>query len=669
VIRATPLGFSFAGLCAGIKVRRPDLGLVVSSRPATAAGRFTTSRGRAASVAWSAARVPSSGVRAIVVASGNANCMNGSREAADVESMARGVGSAIGVAPDSVLVATTGAIGIPFPIDKVTTAIPALVAALAEDPGPAAEAVRTTDTFTKTASREIFLGGTPVRIFGIAKGSGMVHPRMATVLGFLLTDADVAPACLDEALRAASAESFEMTTVDRETSTNDAVVALANGASGAPRIDDLTSDAGRAFAAALRDLSIELATMVARDGEGARRLVTVEVRGASTTLAARALARAVVGSNLVKAALFGADPAFGRVLAAVGAAASEADLAIEPRACTIAMQGLVLFQGGAPAEVDRDAARALLRRDEVAIEIDLGEGGPARATAFGCDLSYDYVRINADYAAVLADDAGGAVRRDARLETKTPELKADLLVAALGYIERFAGTRAVVRYGPATTGRPELVERLAGDVRLLQAVGLSVILLQAEGDSEAMVTALGRAGTRSVGLSGADGNLLRARSPRFAGGSVPQVPSVDPDVIETLLAKGYVPVVCASWALAAPIPSLAPSGGAGGGRDATLDPDAIAAEIAIACGAKKLLFLSEGPGLLVQGELVSVIGADELAARARDGAIDPDLSGRMRAVVRALSGGVETVHLIDERVPHNVVAELFTDTGVGTMVR
>jgi len=656
VIRATPLGFSFAGLCAGIKVRRADLGLLVSSRPCAAAGCFTTSRGRAAAVAWSAARVPSNGVRAIVVASGNANCMNGPREVADVETMARGVASSIGVSPEMVLVATTGAIGIPFPIDKVTAAIPALVAALAEDPIPAAEALRTTDTFNKIASREIFVGGTPVRVFGMAKGSGMVHPRMATVLGFLLTDADVSPACLDAAMRSASADSFEMTTVDRETSTNDSIIALANGASGAPRIEDLDAEGGRAFAHALREVCVELATMVARDGEGARRLVTVQVTGAPTLVAARALARAVAGSNLVKAAIFGADPAFGRVLAAVGAAAAEAELAIDPRCSSVSMQGLVLFRDGAPAPVDRDAARALLRRDEVSIEVDL-DSGAASATAFGCDLTYDYVRINADYAAVLADGEGGGVRRDARLETKTPELKADLLVAALGYIERFAGTRAVVRYGTATTARPELIERLAGDVRLLQAVGLSVILLQAEGDSEAMVTALGRAGTRSVGLSGADGNLLRARSPRFAGGAVPQVPSVDPDVVETLLAKGYVPVVCASWAL----PDAA--------REAGLDPDAIAAEIAIACGAKKLLFLCEGPGLVVQGELVSVIAADALAARAREGAIEPALSGRIRAVVRALEGGVETVHLIDERVPHNVVAELFTDTGVGTMVR
>ena len=200
--------------------------------------------------------------------------------------------------------------------------------------------------------------------------------------------------------------------------------------------------------------------------------------------------------------------------------------------------------------------------------------GDGVATAWGCDLSVDYVRINADYAAVLADGPGGAVRRDGRLDTKTPELKADILVAALGYIERFSGTRAVVRYGPATTSRPDLVERLAGDVRLLGAVGLSVILLQAEGDSEAMVTALGRHGARAVGLSGADGNLLRPRPQRFAGGSVPPMPTIDPDVVETLLAKGYVPVVCASWAMPDATDGAPP-----------LDPDAIAAELAIACRA------------------------------------------------------------------------------------
>lgn len=657
MIRATPLGFSFAGLCAGIKVRRRDLGLVVSSRPAVAAGCFTTSRGRAASVAWSAARVPSTRVRAVIAASGNANCMNGPREAADVETMARAVGAALDVEADAVLVATTGAIGIPFPVEKVEEAMPRLVAGLGDDPQPTAEALLTTDTGTKMASRELFVGGTPVRILGIGKGSGMVHPRMATVLGFLLTDADVAPACLDAALRAAVADSFEMTTVDRETSTNDQVVALANGASGAARIDDLEAEHGRAFAAALRDVCQELAAMVARDGEGARRLVVVRVAGAADRPGARALARAVAGSNLVKAALFGADPAFGRVLAALGAAASEVGLDLDPRRARIAMQDVVLFEDGAPTTFDRDAVRALLRRDEVVIEVTLPDGDGA-ATAWGCDLSVDYVRINADYAAVLADGPGGAVRRDGRLDTKTPELKADILVAALGYIERFSGTRAVVRYGPATTSRPDLVERLAGDVRLLGAVGLSVILLQAEGDSEAMVTALGRHGARAVGLSGADGNLLRPRPQRFAGGAVPPMPTIDPDVVETLLAKGYVPVVCASWAMP----------DAGGGAP-PLDPDAIAAELAIACRAKKLLYLSDAPGLQAGDQLVSEIGADALAARARAGAIDPSFASRVRAVVRALSGGVETVHLIDERVPHNVVAELFTENGVGTMVR
>lgn len=657
MIRATPLGFSFAGLCAGIKVRRRDLGLVVSSRPAVAAGCFTTSRGRAASVAWSAARVPGSGLRAVVAASGNANCMNGPREAADVAAMAASVGVALGVGPDAVLVATTGAIGIPFPIDKVEEAMPRLVAGLGEDPLPAAEALLTTDTGTKLASREIFVGGTPVRVLGIAKGSGMVHPRMATVLAFLLTDADVAAAPLDAALRAAVAESFEMTTVDRETSTNDQVLALANGASGAARIDGLETEGGRAFGAALREVCRELARMVARDGEGARRLVSVSVREAADLPTARALARAVAASNLVKAALFGGDPAFGRVLAALGAAAAEAGLEVEPRRARVSMQDVTLFEAGAPTAFDRDAVRALLRRDEVTIDVALGDGA-AEATAWGCDLTVDYVRINADYAAVLADGPGGAVRRDARLETKTPELKADILVAALGFIERFSGTRAVLRYGPATTSRADLVERLAGDVRLLGAVGLSVILLQAEGDSEAMVTALGRSGARAVGLSGADGNLLRPRAPRFAGGAVPPMPAIDPDVVETLLAKGYVPVVCASWAQ--------PEGAA---ASSPLDADAIAAELAIACKARKLLYLSDAPGLVSGGELVSEIGADALLARARAGAIDPALGSRVRAVVRALSGGVESVHLIDERVPHNVVAELFTENGVGTMVR
>ncbi|HTJ81474.1 MAG TPA: bifunctional ornithine acetyltransferase/N-acetylglutamate synthase, partial [Polyangiaceae bacterium] len=447
----------------------------------------------------------------------------------------------------------------------------------------------------------------------------------------------------------------------------------ANGMSGAPLVDSLDGDAGQHLAQAILEVAVELAKAVARDGEGARKLVASTVRGAGDDRTARALARAVVESSLVKAALFGADPNPGRVLAALGACAARDDLELDPDAIDVSIQGVPVVRGGAPLELDADAIRAKLRHDEVTIVSTVGRG-PASATAWGCDLSYDYVRINADYAAVVVDGPGGPVRRDGRLDVKTPELKTEVLVAALRYIERFAGTRAVIRYGATTTERRDLALRLAEDVRLLSAVGLTPILVQ-EGKSELVVTSLARAGVRAVGLSGADGNLLRlVKSDAGAKGrgdarptlaSEPPPPPdggprpwrVDPDVVETLLAKGYVPVV---------VPEITEELE---GRAEPVDVDAVAAEIAVACGAKKLIQMCDAAGIVADGLLVSELSAEELADRVAHGRVPSATASRAAAAVRALAGGVDTVHMIDERVPHNVVAELFTESGVGTMVR
>jgi acetylglutamate kinase len=661
-----PLGFSFAGIAAGIKVKRKDLALILSAAPAAAAGCFTRSETRAASVRRGERLLPCGGVRAIVAASGNANAMTGPRAEQHDEAVARAIAAAIDVPPETVLTAATGVIGVPFPVEKVEAAAPRLVEALGSEPRPAAEAILTTDTVTKLASRELYLAGKRVRVLGVGKGSGMVHPNMATVLGFVLTDADVKPSVLAELLTSAVDESFNQLSVDHDTSTNDAVIALANGLSEAPRVTRAGSEAGRAIGAAIAEVCRELAIAVARDGEGARKLVTVEVRGADDRASARALARGVVASNLVKAALFGADPAAGRVLAAIGARAAELGLKLDPRDLDVRLQGVALFARGTPLPFDADAVRARLRSDAVTVEVVIGDGSHT-ASAWGCDLSYDYVRINADYAAVLVGSPGGPVHRDQRLETKTPELKTEVLVSALRYIERFAGKRAVIRYGQATIERRDLALRLAEDVRLLSAVGLRPILVQG-GPSELVVTSLARAGVRAVGLSGADGNLLRRGSPATTGprasrhsvpplASEPSAFAVDPDVLETLLARGYIPVV---------MPDITEELES---EPTPIDVDAVAADVAVACGAAKLIYLREAAGIASDGLLVSELSGEELAARVTSGAFDAATTSLAASVVRALAGGVDTVHLIDERVPHNVVAELFTDTGVGTMVR
>ncbi|MRG97370.1 bifunctional glutamate N-acetyltransferase/amino-acid acetyltransferase ArgJ [Polyangium spumosum] len=691
-----PLGFSFAGVSAGIKVKRPDLALVLSELPAVAAGCFTRSKSRAACVDWNVARLPRTDARAIVANSGNANCLSGEEGVLANQRMASSVADALGVPVDAVLTCSTGVIGVPLPHGKVAAAVPGLIAKLGQDPAPAAEAILTTDTCTKLASREIFLGGDRVRIAGIAKGSGMIHPNMATMLAFLVTDAAIDVTVLDAILRGAVDETFNMVSVDRDTSTNDQVLVLANGMAENDPITRRDSPEAQTFAAAIVDLCKELARTIAGDGEGAQHLVTVTVRGAEDLTTARSLARAVTESNLSKAAFFGTDPNWGRVLAAIGARASEQHIRFDPGVTSVRMQNVLVFAQGKPQPFDADALRALLRGEEVFVDVEVGDG-PGEATAWGCDLSYDYVRINADYAAVLVDPEG-PVRRDPSLDHKTPELKADTLVQALRYIERFAGTRAVIKYGGAAMVRADLKDRFAEDVRLLQAVGLRPIIVHGGGPeisrtleqmgqtsefvdglrvtdagslkivemvltgqiNKEVVASLARAGTKAVGLSGKDGGLIEARKMNMPPGKdlgyVGEVARVDPDVLELLLGKGYIPVI-------------SPIGLGKDGSTYNINADTVAAEVAVACGARKLIYLTDVAGILSNGLLVSEMSAEELEARMRDGTVTGGMLPKAASILRALEGGVETVHIIDGRVPHNVVAELFTSRGVGTMIR
>lgn len=653
-----PDGFSFAGVSAGIKARKRDFGLILSEERCTAVGAFTQSALKAASVKWCQRLLPSTNVRAVVVSSGNANTLTGAQGEEDAKRMAASVAGKLDIPVDSTLVATTGVVGVRFPIERVQAASGALVKALGADVRPLAESILTTDTETKIASREIFLGGTRVRLLGVAKGSGMVHPNMATVLGFILTDARVDLPSLADIFRRVTASTWNATSVDHSTSPNDSVLLLANGVAENHPITDASSEGRKAFEQALLSVSDELARKVARDGEGARHFVEVEVRGAPSDEAATDFARAIVANNLVKAALFGTDPSAGRILAAVGARAGERGIRLAEQDLTVTIQGVTCFAQGEPVDFDRDGLRTQLRQREVVIAVRVGAAATS-GRAYGCDLTYDYVRINADYAAVLADP-DGPVRRDTRLETKTPELKTEILISALRYIERFANTRAVIRYGRATLESSQRAVAFAEDVRLLSSAGLLPILVQ-EGSSELVVTALAQAGIRAVGLSGADGGLLAWPS---AHSEVKEGPLanvvVDPDVVETLLAKGYVPVI---------VPEFTEEALRIVGSGASLDVDRVAAEVAVACNAKKLIFLGETAGIVREGTLLSELSVDDLSLRLEQGRIEPSLIARCSAAREALTRGLDSAHFLDERTPHVVVAELFTETGVGTMVR
>jgi glutamate N-acetyltransferase/amino-acid N-acetyltransferase len=375
----------------GDGVPRPDLALIVSERPATAAASFTTNLVKAAPVVISQLHVKRGLARAIVVNSGNANACTGARGLGDALRMTQAAADAVDCPPGEVLVASTGVIGRPLPVERILSGIGRAAAALGPFGEQAARAIMTTDTCPKQAAVAVALDGVEHVIGGIAKGSGMIHPEMATMLAFVTTDVRVEADTARSLLRQSVRRSFNRISVDGDTSTNDCCFLLANGAAGGPEIRAGT-EALQRLQAALDLVLGSLAEQIVADGEGATRTFSVRVLGAADELQAMRAARTVTSSPLVKTAIHGGDPNWGRILAAVGR--SGAELALDR--CRLTIEGEELFALGQVVEgaVTRVAPRLL--RPRVEIEINLGVG-EAEATALGCDLSSDYVRINADY--------------------------------------------------------------------------------------------------------------------------------------------------------------------------------------------------------------------------------------------------------------------------------
>jgi glutamate N-acetyltransferase/amino-acid N-acetyltransferase len=387
-------GFRASGVCCGIKRRDPDLGLIVSDLAATAAGVFTRSSVPGAPVVLSKQRLRSGRKRGVIVNSGISNVAMGSRGMRAAEAMTEMAARALGCHSEEMLVASTGVIGEPIPLAKIRAGIPLAREALApEGLGDAARAIMTTDTFPKLASRRVRLGGRSVTVAGIAKGSGMIEPRMATMLAFLLTDAPVAAAFLRRLLRKTAEETFNRVSIDGETSTSDTVLLLANGAAGGKPLRGPQSPGSRALADALREVCTDLSRDLARDGEGATKLVTVRVTGGRSRGEAERAARRIGNSMLVKTALFGGDPNWGRILQTVGAG----EVRINLERAEVRLGGVAVFRRGAPVG-PRARARAgrKLTEPEIEILVHLGTGRSS-ASLWTCDLSYDYVRINAEY--------------------------------------------------------------------------------------------------------------------------------------------------------------------------------------------------------------------------------------------------------------------------------
>ena len=389
-----PLGFLAQGVEAVIKKKdKKDVAVIFSEQPCAAAGVFTTNKVRAACVDINRSHLENGQAQAIVVNSGNANACTGEQGREDTLTMARMTSELLQITCEDTLVASTGVIGAAMPMERIKKGICAATANLSKDGAHnAALAIMTTDLGNKEIAVEIEISGRPVRMGAIAKGSGMIHPNMATMLCFVTTDAAISSECLSKMMVDSTNRSFNMISVDRDTSTNDMVLVLANGMAGNPRIEDPESEAYKIMRAALDFITISLAKMIARDGEGATRMIEVEVLNADSDGTARTIARSITSSNLTKAAVFGEDANWGRILAAAGYSGAEFD----PGRVDIYLGAQKMAENGMGIEFDEDLARQELQKDPVIIKVDL-KSGDRKATAWGCDLTYDYVRINAAY--------------------------------------------------------------------------------------------------------------------------------------------------------------------------------------------------------------------------------------------------------------------------------
>lgn len=385
-------GFGAAGVAAGIKKNgRKDLGLIVCNVPASVAGVFTRNRVQAAPVMLDRERVKGGVCRAVVVNSGNANCCTGDAGYQNALRMAAVTAAGTNVPEDQVLVASTGVIGEPLPVERIEQALPGLLAALSPD-GIAdfAEAIMTTDRVPKAVSRQGRIGGRAFTVTGVVKGAGMIRPDVATMLCFVMTDVQATPAVLRDVLAIGADRSFNRISVDGDTSTNDTVLLMASGASDAA----LDTPAARAvFQAVLDDVMLTLAKWVVKDAEGSNKLVEIRVRGAQSDADARRIADTIAHSPLVKTALFGEDANWGRILAAAG----RAGVPLDPNRVDIFIGPVQMVSSGIGSgkEVEAEATR-VLKRDEFSITVDLHLGG-GRASMYTCDFSIDYVKINADY--------------------------------------------------------------------------------------------------------------------------------------------------------------------------------------------------------------------------------------------------------------------------------
>lgn len=388
--------FKASGIHCGLKKVKKDLCVIYSEKKAVAAATFTKNKVKAAPILLNMKSIENGNTQAIVVNSGNANACTGDDGYEKAFSMAKITAETLGLSPEEVIVASTGVIGVPLPMDTIVTGIGMACNSLSSEGGEdAAKSIMTTDTSEKIVTVEFNLGSKKAVISAMAKGSGMIHPNMGTMLSFLATDVNISKTLLNKALKESVEDSYNMVSVDGDTSTNDMVVVLANGACENTLID--SEDANyQLFKKALHFVNVEIAKMIAGDGEGATKLIETKVYNARSLKDAKTCAKAVITSSLVKAAFFGADANWGRIICALGYSGAELDVNEIDIFFSNDIGTIQICQKGGNIDFDETLAKKILEEEKITVNIDLNDG-EYNATAWGCDLTYDYVKINGSY--------------------------------------------------------------------------------------------------------------------------------------------------------------------------------------------------------------------------------------------------------------------------------
>ncbi|MBE3592164.1 MAG: bifunctional glutamate N-acetyltransferase/amino-acid acetyltransferase ArgJ [Thermoanaerobacter sp.] len=391
-----PKGFLASGIFAGIKKSKKDVALIYSEKVANAVAVFTTNKVKAAPVLLDMKRIEKGIAQAIIINSGNANACTGEKGFEDAVNMAKKVSQLLKIDEENVLVCSTGVIGAPLPMEKVLKGIEAAAENLSTEGGyQAAEAIMTTDTFLKGVTAKFVIEGKIVTMAGFAKGSGMIHPNMATMLSFILTDASITKVALNKAFKETVDKTYNMISVDGDMSTNDTAVILANGEAQNKTIEEGTHEFD-VFYNALEYVNKTLAKLIVKDGEGATKFMEVNVINAKTEKDARLAAKSIVNSNLVKTAIFGEDANWGRILAAVGYSGADFDASRVDIYLKSVKGEIKVCENGGYIFFDEALAKEILKENEITVTVDM-KAGEYSATSWGCDLSYDYVKINGSY--------------------------------------------------------------------------------------------------------------------------------------------------------------------------------------------------------------------------------------------------------------------------------